>query len=204
LDAIDGVDYAEAVMSSSSAREHVFTFEEYVRIAEDSAIRLEFWDGTILDMPGGTPRHSAICSNIAAILRTRLRGSPCRPYDSNLKIRSTVVNRATYPDAAVVCGPLEMDPADRTRQTVLNPTVLFEILSPSTEADDRGPKLDCYRTIASVTAVVHVSQDERRVVVHERRADGAWSQAVHTSGAIDLVSAGCTLPLDEIYEDLPD
>jgi hypothetical protein len=92
-------------------------------------------------MAGGSPRHSAICNNIGGILRAQLRGQSCRAYDANLKVRSTVVNRATYADAAVVCGPPEIDPADRTGQTVLNPSALIEVHRPSTEADDRGPKL---------------------------------------------------------------
>ncbi|MBI4263724.1 MAG: Uma2 family endonuclease [Acidobacteria bacterium] len=186
------------------AREHVFTFEEYLRIAEHGPTRLEFWEGVILDMAGGSPRHSAICNNIGRILGGHLRGRPCRAYDANLRVRSTVVNRATYADVAVVCGPLERDPADKTGQTVLNPSVLVEVHSPSTVADDCGPKLDCYRTIASVKAIVLVSQDERRIVVHERQPDGRWAETVHTSGIVELAAIDCTLPVDEVYEDLPE
>lgn len=192
------------MISSAATREHLFTFEEYVRIAEHSLTRLEFWDGVVLDMAGGTPRHSAICSNIGRILGAQLRGRPCRPYDANLKVRSTVVNRATYADATVVCGPLQLDPADRTGQTVLNPSILIEVHSPSTEADDRGPKLDCYQTIASVKAVVLVSQDEQRITVYEHQPDGRWSERVHADGPVELRVIGCTLPMDEVYEDLPE
>lgn len=127
-----------ASLAPNRHREHVFTFEEYVRIAEHSPIRLEFWDGVILDMAGGSPRHSAICSNLVRIPGGQLRGRPCRAYDANLRVRSITVNRATYADATVVCGPLEIDPADKTQQTVLNPSVLFEVLSPSTSSDAAG------------------------------------------------------------------
>lgn len=164
-----------ASLAPNRHREHVFTFEEYVRIAEHSPIRLEFWDGVILDMAVGSPRHSAICSNLVRILGGQLRGRPCRAYDANLRVRSITVNRATYADATVVCDPLEIDPADKSQQTVLNPSVLFEVLSPSTSSDDRGPKLDCYTTITSVQAVVLVEQDERCITVHERQPDGRWS-----------------------------
>ena len=90
----------------------------------------------------------------------------------DLRVRSLLTNRATYADVTV-CGPLEVDPADKTKQTVLNPAVLIEVSSPSTAGDDRGPKLDCYRTIASVQAVVIVAQDRPEVIVHERRPDGS-------------------------------
>ncbi len=192
------------MVPSAADRQHVFTFEEYVRIAEHSPTRLEFWDGVILDMGGGSPRHSAICANIIAILGGQLRGRPCRAYDANLKVRSTVVNRATFADATIVCGPLQLDPADKTGQTVLNPTILIEVQSPSTEADDCGPKVDCYRTIASVQAIVLVSQAARRITLHERHPDGRWSETAHTRGTVELIAIGCTWAMDEVYDDLPD
>ena len=82
---------------------------------------------------------------------------------ANLRVRSIAARRSTDADASVVCGPLELDPSDATRQTVLNPTVLIEVQRPSTESDDRGPKLDCYKLISSVQAVLLVAQDENRV-----------------------------------------
>jgi Uma2 family endonuclease len=190
--------------SPATAREHLFTFEEYVRIAEHSPTRLEFWDGVVLDMAGGTPRHSAICNNVGRILGSQLRGSACRAYDANLKVRSIVVNRATFADVTVVCGPLQLDPADRSGQTVLNPSILIEVHSPSTEADDCGPKLDCYKTIAGVKAVVLVSQDVRQITVHERQPDGRWSERNHAEGIVELQAVGAVLPMEEVYEDLPE
>lgn len=190
-------------MAFSPERGHVFTFEEYVEIADRSPNRVELWEGVILDMSGGSPRHSAICANIGRILGDQLRGKPCRAFDANLKVRSIAGNRTTYADVSVVCGGLKLDPADRTQQTVLNPAVLIEVLSPSTESDDRGPKLDCYKLIAGVRAVVLVHQDEARIVVHERREDGSWSQATHVSGTFTLSAIDCSLSLLEVYEDLP-
>jgi Uma2 family endonuclease len=191
------------MVASAYERQHVFTFEDYVEIAEKSPLRIEFWQGVILDMSGGSPRHSAICNNIGRILGTQLRGKPCRAYDANLRVRSLTVNRATYADVTVVCGELERDPEDKTKQTILNPAVLIEVLSPSTQTDDRGAKLDTYKTIASVRAVVLVAQDAPEVTVHERRPDGSWSQAIHTDGMVTLAAIDCRLPLAEIYEDLP-
>lgn len=194
------------MVSSATApeRRHTFTYEEYVRIAEHSDIRLEFWGGVIFDMAGGSPRHSAICNNIGRILGGQLRGGPCRAYDANLRVRSNVVNRATYADATVVCGPLEIDPDDKARQTVLNPAVVVEVHSPSTMSDDRGPKLDCYQSIASMKTIVLVAQDEQQITVYDRHPDGRWSETVHTDGTVEIATIGCSLPVEEVYEDLPD
>ena len=103
----------------------------------------------------------------------------------------------------VVCGPLELDPADKARQTVLNPSILIEVQSPSTESEDRGPKLDCYKMMASVRAVILIAKDRACVTVHERQADGSFTQSDQDGGAIELRAIGCTLQLAEVYEDLP-
>lgn len=192
-------------MTSAAPRQHVFSFEEYAAIADKSAGRIEFWDGTILDMSGGSPRHSAICGNIVGILREQLRGGRCRVFDANLRVRSLGGQRSTYADATVVCGPLQLDPADPTRHTVLNPSLLIEVLSPTTEGDDRGPKLDCYKLISSVQAVLLVAQAERHVTLHAKQPDGSWRISVHTSetSSVELPELSCRLPLSEIYEDLP-
>jgi Uma2 family endonuclease len=97
-----------------------------------------------------------------------------------------------------------LDPADKAGQTVLNPSVLIEVQSPSTESDDRGPKLDAYKLIASVRAVLLVAQGRVHISMHERQPDGSWAQATHEGGTIDVTAIGCSLPLAEIYEDLPD
>lgn len=142
-------------------------------------------------------------SHLLRILGTQLRGKPCRAFDANLRVRSIAANRATYADVTIVCGALELDPADKSRQTVLNPTVLIEVQSPSTESDDRGPKLDAYQLIASVRAVLLVAQDSWQITVHERQADGTWTVATHGAGTIDIPAVRCQLPLVEVYEDLP-
>jgi len=185
-------------------RRHSFSFEDYVDIAERAEQRLEYWEGAILDMPGASPRHSAICSNIARILGVQLRGKPCRPFDSNLRVRSLRANRSTYADVTVVCGPLEIDPADKTRQTVLNPSLLIEVLSPSSESDDRGSKLSTYKLIESVRVVVLVPQTSTEIILHTRGSDESWLVTKHSSDSVRLAPIECELPLDEVYADLPD
>jgi Uma2 family endonuclease len=192
------------MIASAPERQHSFSFDEYAEVAELSSNRVEFWEGAILDMTGGSPRHSAICSNVLRVLGNQLRGKPCRVFDANLRVRSIAANRATYADATIVCGALQLDPGDKTRHTVLNPSVLIEVQSPSTESDDRGPKLDAYKLIASVRAVILVSQDAKEVAVHQRERDGTWMQATYRDGAVDLPEVGCRLPVAELYEDLPE
>jgi Uma2 family endonuclease len=192
------------MVASAPERWHRFSFEEYAEVAALSPSRIEFWEGVVLDMSGGSPRHSAICSNILRIFGTQLRGKPCRAFDANLRVRSIAANRATYADVTIVCGALELDPADKSRQTVLNPSVLIEVQSPSTESDDRGPKLDAYKLIASVRAVLLVAQDSSQITLHERRPDGSWTVATHGAGTIDVLAVGCQLPVSEVYEDLPE
>ena len=189
---------------SIDERRHRFTFDEYLRLAEASDARLEYWAGLILDMAGGAPRHSRICMNIARVLGTQLRGRPCQPYDSNLRLRAVAANRATYADVVVVSGDLELDPEDRSRQTVLNPAVVFEVASPTTERDDRGAKRDAYKTIASIQAVVLVSQDRPEILLHSRQPDGSWRQASFETGEVELAKIGCKLPVEEVYADLPE
>jgi Uma2 family endonuclease len=188
----------------AAERSHVFTFEEYVEIAARASNRIEYWEGAILDMSGGSPTHSAICGNIIRMLGTQLRGAGCRAFDANLRVRSILANRSTYADVTVVCGPLELDPADRTRQTVLNPTLLVEVLGPSTESDDLGPKFDCYKLIGTLKTVIHVRQDRAHVTVHERRSDGSFVSTTYDGGVVELAAIGCRLLLAEVYEDLPE
>ncbi len=188
---------------SIDERRHSFTFEEYLAIAERSQTRLEYWEGVVFDMSGGSPRHSAICANLLRLLGNQLRATPCRAYDANLRVRAVAANRATYADATVVCGDLELDPADKTKQTVLNPSVVVEVLSPSTERDDRGSKLDCYKTIASLQAVLLVAQDCVELTLHERQPDGLWSERTLREGTVELRSVGCSVEIAQIYEDLP-
>lgn len=188
---------------SIDERQHRFSHQEYLALAEKSEVRLEYWAGLILDMAGGSPRHSRICANILKLLGNQLGGKPCQPFDSNLRVRSIAANRTTYADVTVVCGPLELDPDDKTRQTVLNPTLLLEVASPTTERDDRGAKLDCYKVITTVQCVVLVEQDHPQVTVHARQLDGTWRQMAQTEGEVELTAIGARLALGEIYADLP-
>ena len=175
-----------------------FAPAEYLRRERAAEYRSEYYAGEIFAMAGGSPRHSLIKINIGAMLRDRLLKQPCTPYNSDLRIR-VPTGLYTYPDVSVICGELEFD--DEFKDTILNPTVLVEVLSPTTEAYDRGKKFDHYRRIESLREYVLVSQDEPRVERFLRNDDGTWTLAIASglTESITLPSIGVTLPLSEVF-----
>jgi Uma2 family endonuclease len=186
----------------SQAAHHKFSFLDYLRVEDDSGIKHEFFDGQVWAMAGGSPEHAAVAANVIAILGVALRGKPCRVYRSDLRVRVKATGLVTYPDVSVVCGQVERDPEDPKGHTVVNPTVLIEILSPSTEAYDRADKLVQYQTIGSLRDVMFVAHDRQEVTVLHRHDDGGWSTSVTGKGGVArLPSLGTELPIDEIYRD---
>jgi Uma2 family endonuclease len=178
---------------------HRFTFEDYLRVEEDSVIRHEFLDGRIWAMAGGTPEHARMCANVITLLNVALAARRCSVYTTDLRIRVRATGLATYPDVSVICGRLELDPDDPKRHTAVNPSLLVEVLSPSTEEYDRGEKLAHYQQIPSLDEVILVHHDERKVTVW-RRTGARWSATEHVDGVIAL-AVGCELPVAAIYRD---
>jgi Uma2 family endonuclease len=181
---------------------HRFSVAEYYALEEAAEYRSEFFDGEIFAMAGGSARHSLVSANLLRELGNRLKGKPCSAYESNLRLKVEASGLRSYPDAGVYCGKLEFDVDDPQGQTALNPTVLFEVLSPSTEAYDRGKKAENYRKIPSLMAYVLIAQDRAKVEVYERVGDGFWrlSEAGGLEGTIALECLEITLSLGEIYE----
>lgn len=162
----------------------------------------EFLEGQVWAMPGGTPDHAAIRANVLALLHAPLRGKPCRVYGSDLRVRVPATGLGTYPDVTVICERFESDPDDPKGHTAVNPRVLVEVLSPPTEAYDRGEKLGHYQAIASLEEIVLVAHDRREVETHHRGADGAWARrAWREQGTARLQSLGCELPIVDVYAD---
>jgi Uma2 family endonuclease len=182
------------------ARQH-FTFADYVQLEETSKVKHEFLEGQVWAMAGGSPDHTAIAINVATLLNNGLRNRPCRVFGSDLRIRVKQTGLGTYPDVSVVCGRLELDPDDPQQQTVINPRVIVEVLSPTTEAYDRGEKLSHYKRIASLEEIVLVAYDERRLEVWHRDGDRWRLDVAHGTQSMTLRSVGCDLPLDEVYRD---
>ncbi|AKT41730.1 Uma2 family endonuclease [Chondromyces crocatus] len=183
---------------SEPARLLATTFAEYVAQERHRSTRHELVNGQVYAMAGGSPEHALIAMNIGAELRSALRGRGCKVFSSDVRIRVRATGLATYPDVSVVCGELARDPEDES--TLVNPVLLVEVLSPSTEAYDRGEKFAHYRRLPSLREVVLVSQSRRRVELFRRNDDGSWTlYEADGSGALDLASVGCKLALDEVY-----
>jgi Uma2 family endonuclease len=179
---------------------HQYTYADYLALEEASNVKHEFLDGEIYAMAGGTPTHAALAVVVASVLHQQLRGGPCRVFSSDLRVRVLATGLATYPDVTVICGELEVDPENR--DTAINPRVVVEVLSDSTEKYDRGVKLWHYRQIPSLGAVVLVWQHERRIEIWQRAGDGSW--AADASGAGEtarIASVECRLVVDEVYGD---
>jgi Uma2 family endonuclease len=177
----------------------VYSFDEYVELDADSRVKHEFLDGLVWAMAGGSPEHAGLAAAISAALSAELRGRPCRVFSSDLRVRVRATGLATYPDVTVVCGKLEMDPSDRRAQTVVNPRVVVEVLSPSTEVYDRGEKLAHYKQIDSLEDIVLVAHDRRQIEVWHREGS-SWSLALAQDGsAVKLTSIDCTLVVAEVY-----
>lgn len=191
-----------------------FISEEEFWAFEDAAETKHEWfageifdlGGSITDMAGGTAEHAAIAMNAGAALRTQLRDTTCRVTGSDQQVRVEATGLMTYPDLVVYCQPYRFEP--RHPNTLLNPIVLIEVLSPSTAQYDRTAKLDNYKQIASVQDVLLIEPERVRVEWFHRLDDNQWLHHVarQLESVITVDSIGCTLALSEIYQtiELPD
>lgn len=173
---------------------------EYLAFERASAEKHVLWDGVVYAMAGASLAHNAIVANLVIALGTRLAGSSCRPFPSDLRVRIPGRDRYVYPDVTVVCGRADLE--DESADVLRNPSVVVEVLSDTTEAFDRGEKFAAYRTIASMQTFVLVAQDVRRVEVFTRGEAGLWGfRAAEEGEAVLVLSEGRTiaLPLEEIY-----
>ena len=180
---------------------HGYSYGQYLLLEETSNVRHEYFDGEIYAMAGGTPTHAALAAAVTGSLHAQLRGGPCRVYSSDLRVRIRTTGLATYPDVTVVCGPIEPDP--ESRHTVTNPRLVVEVTSEGTETYDRTEKLEHYKNVESLAAIVLVSHSEIRLDLWLRGGDGGWALSSFGPGEVlDLTSIGCRLEVDEIYRDL--
>ncbi len=179
-----------------------YSAEEYYDLEESENYKSEYFDGEIFAMAGGSPEHSLIIANMLRELGNRLKGKPCTPYDGNLRIEIPATGLITYPDLSVFCKKLELDPKDKRKQTATNPTVVFEVLSKTTESYDRGKKAENYRQLESLKAYVLVSQTSPHIELYERHGDGFWF-LIEVKGLdqeIAIKPLGLSLPLVEVYD----
>lgn len=175
--------------------------DEYLAMEVDSAVKHEYFNGEIFQMAGASLPHFQICSNTNTSISSQLKGRDCRSGQSDLRITIPATGLFTYPDVIVFCGEPEL--LDETKpDTLLNPTLIVEVLSPSTAEYDRGPKFDHYKTIESLKEYVLVWQDKKRVARYTKRDDSSWvlTDFIGDEAIIELSSIDCTLLMDDIYD----
>ena len=177
--------------------DHRLTFEEYLAFEEASDIRHELVDGHVYAFAGASDRHNLICSNLIGTLWTQARGTGCRVFGSDMKVRVSA-RVSYYPDVTVACDPEDNHSYYRSR-----PSLLVEVLSPSTALVDRREKLIAYQSIASLRGYLMVYRDEFRIEAYTRNGDDVWDYANLT--ADDDVWFPCvdlTVPVMALYEDV--
>lgn len=187
----------------------LYTVEQYLALERESDERQEYLDGQIYAMAGESPEHGTICTNLTMLLASQLRGGPCQAWSKDMKVRSGPTPSArptrglySYPDLVVVCGEPEFH--DDYRDVLLNPKVIIEVLSPSTEAYDRGQKFHRYRTwLPSLTDYLMFAQREPMADHFVRHENGLWviTEPVNElAGRVEIPSIGCALQLSDVYD----
>ncbi|NJM07590.1 Uma2 family endonuclease [Candidatus Gracilibacteria bacterium] len=176
------------------------TEQEYMQFERESTAKHEYYGGRIYAMTGASGVHNLIAGNTLAALHGQLRRRPCQisPSDMQVKIQKTGLH--TYPDLVICCGEPQF--TDAALDTLLNPLVLIEILSPSTERYDRGMKFQHYRTIATLQDYILIAQDDYYIEYYSRQDNGQWllQEATGIEAQIDIPSIGSTLSLADVYE----
>ena len=184
-------------MSSAAVQSHL-TPEEYLALERKATIKSEYLGGRMYAMSGASRAHNLVCLNIGGELRARLKKRACEVYTNDMRLKVSAAGLYTYPDVLVVCEEPRFE--DDSFDILLNPTALFEVLSPSTEAYDRGAKFGYYRQLDSMQEYTLVSQDFMRVE-HYLRHNEQWMLTEFSSpdDIVRLTSINCELPLREIY-----
>jgi Uma2 family endonuclease len=184
---------------SSAARHLHYTYAEYLRLEDQSPTRHEYLDGEIYAMAGGSPDHAALTGAVIGLLRATMPPG-CRVFTSDLRVRIVASGLSTYPDAAIICGETIRAPDDAL--AVVNPILLVEVTSPSTEDYDRGEKLRHYQQLPNLAEVLIVSHREPWLTL-VRREDQRWTSVEARAGeSLTLTSVGgARLGVDEVYRD---
>ncbi|MBI1258949.1 MAG: Uma2 family endonuclease [Chloroflexi bacterium] len=183
-----------------ASQKQKWTVEEYLAMERASEEKHEFLDGEIYLMSGASENHNLIVGVTVGIFYNQLRKRPCSFYPSDMRVKVKDTGLYTYPDITIVCGTPEIESMDQ--DTLLNPTVIIEVLSPSTESYDRGKKFQHYRELDSLQEYILIAQDQARIERYLRQPSGEWllTDAVGLEAVIELPSIECTLALADVYE----
>ena len=184
----------------SALPKRLFTPEEYLILENRAAYKSQYVAGEIYAMAGTEPEHVVIVGNIDFALKTLFGERPCNSYTTDLRVKIAEAEMYTYPDVAALCGEPEFDRSSRPSM-LLNPQVIFEVLSPSTETFDRGEKFLRYRTLESLTDYVLVAVDAMWVEHHTRQENGSWTMTEYrqSTDRVPLRPLGGELTLTQIY-----
>lgn len=181
-------------------RKRLFTEQEYLTLERGSEIKCEYFFGEIYAMSGASENHNLIVTNIVAELRYQLKGRPCKVYSNDMRVKVNQSGLYTYPDVVALCGKALFD--DKRQDNLLNPTVIVEVLSKSTEYYDRGLKFINSRKIESLQDYILVSQNRTLIEHYSRQADNKWLFYTKDSleDSIEIPSIECTIALSEVYD----
>ncbi|MEO8606019.1 MAG: Uma2 family endonuclease [bacterium] len=177
-----------------------WSVQEYLAFERRTEERHEYLAGELFAMGGASERHNLIVTNLVRELSQQLKRQPCKTYPTDMRVRVAPSGLYTYPDIVVVCGEARFD--DEQRDTLLNPALLVEVLSPSTEAYDRGDKFEHYRKLDSLAEYLLVSQDRMHVEQFVRQRDGQWllSESDGRAAVVRLSAVDVALSLIEMYD----
>ena len=176
------------------------TPEQYLEIERKATYKSEYYNGEMFAMAGAKEAHNLLAMNLAAALHQQFRSRPCRVYPSDMRVRVSPTGLYTYPDVSAVCDEPRF--ADEQRDTLLNPSLLVEILSPSTEAYDRGRKFESYKSIESLREYLLVASDRIHADLYTRQGDGRWllTSADRLEDSLAIESIGAQITLADLYE----
>lgn len=180
-----------------------YSLDEYFALEHASDARYEYWEGDIICMSGGSEAHYQISVNAVSRFVQKLSGGPCRAFTADLPVKTPTLPPYRYPDVTVGCGELKFENI-RGVDALINPVLILEVLSPTSEDRDREAKFTAYKAIPTFEEYLLVAQDTAHVTHYARQADGKWMREDLTdlSSSVTLASVGCALSLSEIYEDV--
>ena len=175
------------------------TPEDYLKQERLAATKSEYLDGQIYAMSGASRQHNRITVDVATLINVQLRSGPCELFSNDMRVKVNDDSLYTYPDVVVACGEARFEGS--TLDTLLNPTLIIEVLSDSTEKYDRGKKFAHYQRIEALREYAMIAQDEARIECYTRQTDNRWilSKVESLEEAMPLESIGCVLPLAEVY-----
>jgi Uma2 family endonuclease len=180
-----------------------YSLEEYLALERGSDVKYEYWDGEVFAMSGGTWWHDVVTANTHNSLSGALTGKPCRVFTGNTQIKTPLALPYRYPDGGAVCGKPEFE-RFHGNDLLLNPILLYEVLSPSTEAYDRGDKFTVYKSVASLREYLLIAQHRPHLAHYVKQDSGIWHFMEYNDlkDSVYLPTIECALTLGNIYQDV--